>query len=349
MVNIAIIGTGRMARVHASNFQKIKGCRLVACCDIAPGQAAEFAQTHGIPAAYEDLAEMLKAEKLDAVSVVTPDSAHCGPVLQCIADGLHVMCEKPLADNIADAKRMAAAAKRKGTITAVNFSYRNSPATQKAAALVADGRLGRILHVEGHYFQSWLSSTTLGGDYRKMPSRLWRLSTRHGSMGCLGDIGVHLYDLAYFVVGPLTEIDCQLATFDKGVKGIDEYVFDANDGFASRVRFKGGAIGALHSSRWATGHSNNVAIRVYGDKGALDLDLDRPEGEKLLGCFGRDTHKPAWKPVRCPKVPSMYQRFITAIRTGKQGQTSFEGAAAVQNYLDASVRSDKARKPIRFR
>jgi predicted dehydrogenase len=116
------------------------------------------------------------------------------------------------------------------------------------------------------------------------------------------------------------------------------------------VRFRNGALGVLHATRWATGQINTVALRVYGDKGALDLNHDRPPPETLRVCLGKDIgkdRKPVrWRPVRCPPVPNMYQRFVTALQTGKQGQTSFAGATKVQAYLHASAVS--ARRGGRF-
>ncbi len=136
MIRLAIIGTGGMANSHAWCFNKIRGCKLVACCDVVPGRAAEFAAKHGIPSAYMSVEEMLDAESLDAVSIVTPDNVHAECALLAIKHGLHVLCEKPLADNLKDAKRMAEAARRKKVLTTVNFSYRNASATQKAARML---------------------------------------------------------------------------------------------------------------------------------------------------------------------------------------------------------------------
>ena len=341
MINLAIIGTGGMANSHAGGFKKIKACKLVACCDIVPGRAKAFAEKHGIPSFYEDAGEMFSKEKLDGVSVVTIDRAHAAPALLAIEHGVHVMCEKPLSDNLRDAQRMEAAAKKKGVLTAVNFTYRNSTATQKAAELVAQGKLGRVMHVEGSYLQSWLANK-VWGDWRTGEAWLWRLSAKHGSLGVMGDVGVHLYDLASFVVGDFAELSCVLKTFDKGVKKIGKYVLDANDSMLTTVRFRNGAMGALHATRWASGQTNTVALRVYGEKGSLDLNLDRPEGEQLRVSLGKDAEKNQWKAAVCPKTPNMYDRFITAIRTKRQGQTSFAGGLKVQTYLERSFASAKS-------
>lgn len=348
MLRIAIMGTGGMANGHAQRFNSLKGSQVVACCDIVPGKAKDFAERHKIGAAYQDAAEMLQREKLDAVSIVSIDKAHAPLALMALRRGLHVMCEKPLATSLRDARLMAAEAKRRKLLTAVNFSYRNNPATQKAAALVAAGKLGRIIHVEGSYLQCWLASK-VWGDWKKWA--LWRLSKRHGSGGTLYDIGVHLYDLASFVVGDIEALACGLKTFDKGVPRIGEYVFDANDSMVTMVRFKNGALGTLHSTRWAIGHANTVALRVYGDKGALDLNLDRPAPETLRVCWGQNIHKAKWEPLACPPVPDMYARFVTSLLKKKQGQTSFAGGAKVQAYLEyseLSARKNGAWMKVKF-
>lgn len=338
MIRLAIIGTGSMANAHASAFGGIDGCEIVACTDIVPGRAREFADRHGIPTAYEDTDEMLDKEQLDGVTVVTSDDAHGECSLMAIERGLHTMCEKPLATSVAEARKMAEAARKAGVLTAVNFSYRNSGATQKAAEMIAAGAIGRVIHVEGAYLQSWISSKCWG-DWHTTEAWLWRMSTRHGSLGVLGDIGVHLYDLVTFVAGDISEINCDLRTFEKDVKQLGDYVFDANESMVANVSFAGGALGTLHSSRWATGHANTVSMSAYGDKGAIDLNLDRPAPETLKACLGENMDKLIWENVECPDTPNMYRRFIDSIREGKQGQTSFEGAVKVQACLEASLKS----------
>jgi len=339
MIRIGIIGTGDMANQHASAFNAIRSCRVTACADIVPGKAAAFAARHEVSAAYESADDMLDHENLDGVSVVTIDSAHAPAALAAIRRKIHVMCEKPLADNLADARKMFAAAKAAGVLTAVNFSYRNRPATQKAARMVASGLLGEIRHVEGNYLQHWLA-----GDWRSDPSLLWRLSTRHGSAGVLGDIGIHLLDIVTFVAGEIAALACDLTVFDKGVKKIGKYVLDANDSMSALVRFRSGARGTLNATRWARGHGNTVALRVYGTKGAIDLDLDRPDSTALKICTGQDADLMKWRPlkwipVRCPPVPNQQERFVQAIRTGRQGAAGFEAGLNMQAGLEACFKS----------
>lgn len=327
-----------MANAHASSFAGIEDCKVVTCTDIVPGRAREFADRHGIPTAYEDTNEMLDKEQLDGVSVVASDDAHMECSLMAIERGLHTMCEKPLATSLADAKKMADAARKAGVLTAVDFSYRNSSATQKAAEMIASGAIGRLIHVEGAYLQSWIPSK-YWGDWHTKEAFLWRMSTRHGSLGVLGDIGVHLYDLVTFVAGDISEISCDLRTFDKDLMALDDYVFDANESMVANAHIASGALGSLQTSRWATGHANTVSMSAYGDKGAIDLNLDRPAPETLRACLGENIDKVAWENVECPDTPDMYRRFVESVRDGKQGQTSFEGAVKVQACLEASLKS----------
>lgn len=346
MVRLAIIGTGNMANAHAAEFAKIEDCEVVACSDRVPGRAAEFAARHNIASAYDNNDDMLDKETLHGVSVVTNDDQHEPAVMQVCERGLHVMCEKPLSISVDRAKAMVEAANAKGLLTAVNFSYRNSPATQKAAELVASGAVGRVIHVEGAYLQCWIPSKCWG-DWHTKEAWLWRMSTRHGSLGVLGDVGVHLYDLVSFVAGDIAEISCDLRTFEKDISRLDDYVFDANESAAMNVRFTNGALGTLQTSRWAVGHANTVSVSVYGDKGAIDLNLDRPAPETLKICTGENVDKVVWENVECPDTPNMYRRFVNSIREGKQGQTSFEGGAKVQAYLDASMESANAGRYVK--
>jgi predicted dehydrogenase len=205
---------------------------------------------------------------------------------------------------------------------------------------VQKGALGRIMHIEASYLQSWLCSK-IWGDWRTSPAFLWRLSTGHGSGGVLGDIGVHILDFATFAAGDVASLNCRLRTFHKadGDK-IGEYPLDANDSAVISVEMKEGALGTIHTTRWATGHGNSLRLRVYGDEGALEVDLDKSY-DTLQICRGQDVDKAAWQSLTCPKTPSNFQRFIKSIRTGENDQPDFARGAQVQKMLDACFESDK--------
>jgi len=347
-VRLAIVGTGGMANWHAEQFRAIRGVHITAVCDIDEVRVREFAARHAPDTAvFTDFAKLLRDAPVDAVSIVAPDAFHAPLALQALAARKHVLCEKPLATNHTDARRMVAAAKKARVVNMVNFTYRNSAALQKAAQLAAAGRLGEIVHVDASYKQSWLTSK-VWGDWKTSPGWLWRLSTKHGSAGVLGDLGVHILDFASFPIGPIRSVQARLKTFDK-LKGrrVGAYPLDANDSAIIQVEFANGALGVVHMSRWATGHANSLALAIHGTKGALRIDLDRSYDELEI-CLGADVDKAKWKTIKAPPVPTVHQRFITAIRTGVNGEPDFGRGAEIQNALDRCFDSDRTGRAIRL-
>ena len=349
MIRLAVVGCGGMANGHVNGFKKIPGVRITACCDVAEDRAAQFARKHGIPASYTDLGGMLASEKLDAVTNVTSDAAHASTSIAAFKAGLHVLCEKPLATSLAEANKMVRAAQKSGRIHMVNFSYRNSPALQRAREIVQAGKLGRITHVEASYLQSWICSR-VWGDWKDNWAWIWRLSTQAGSAGTLGDIGCHIIDFATFVAGGIRSLSCQLSRLPKGVPGErwQGLKLDANDNVAITAEFEGGVLGCIHTTRWASGHANSLRLRVFGDQGAVDVDLDKG-WDTLQVCIGRKAvDKCAWTTLKCRKTPSNLERFIRSIRTGKNEQPDFVRGAEIQAYLDACFRSAKSKKLARI-
>ena len=345
-IRLAIIGTGGMANMHAENYLKNKNCKVVAGCDIDLDRAKAFCEKHKIPTAYGSIKELLDKEDFDAVSIVTPDAFHAPVALQCLRAGKHVLCEKPLALNYADAKKMLTAAKKAGVIHMVNFSYRDWPCIQAAATAIARGDLGEVLHVEASYSQSWLISKAWG-DWKTSPTWLWRLSSKHGSKGVLGDVGVHIVDYATFPLGPIREVYCRLKAFPKAPKNqIGEYPLDANDSAVLNVEFANGALGVIHTSRWISGHHNRLFLKYSGTKGSILLDSEISTSS-YRECRGEAVEKAEWSEVQCKPVSTNYQRFITAIQSGKSGDPDFERGAQIQKVLDACFESEKTRRPVR--
>ncbi len=346
VIRLAIIGTGGMANSHAKCFKEIPGCKLAAAVDVSRERLEKFAADHGVPAIFNSVDELLAWNEFDAVSIVTPDAFHAAQSIQCLKAGKHVLCEKPLALNHADAKKMVAAAKKAGVINMVNLSYRNWSAIQAVATVIASGKLGEIRHVEANYLQSWLPSK-IWGDWRTKSAWLWRLSTKHGSRGVLGDIGVHIVDFATFPAGPIKTVYCKLKTFDKAPGNrVGEYVLDANDSAVMTVEFANGALGTIHTTRWSGGHANRLFLKISGTKGSIDIDSERSTTSYKL-CAGTSLDKAEWITVEAKPTPNNYARFIKSIRTGKQDQPDFARGAEVQKVLDACIASDTKGAPIK--
>ncbi len=335
-----------MANLHAMEFKKIRGVEFVGCMDVNHERAKTYAQNHGFKHVFSDPDDLLDA--VDALSIVTPDKFHVEQAIRAMKAGKHILCEKPLGLSLADAKKAAKAAAKasdQGIIHMINFSYRNSAAFHAAAKLVASGKLGEIRHVRGRYLQSWLSSGNWG--HWTGEAWLWRLQTAAGSGGVLGDIGCHLLDFITGVAGDVDKLGCRLHTFLKYDPNEKAYIakyrgkkLDANDTAMIEMSFVNGAVGQANTTRWATGYANSVALEVHGTDGALAIDLDT-DYNHLRVCLGRDVKKVQWKTRVIKATPTIYQRFIRSIRTGKNDQPDLVRGAQIQAYLDACERSAK--------
>lgn len=347
-IKLGIVGTGGMANHHADNFKKLDGVELRACLDVVPGRAEAYAERHGVKLVAPDLDALL--DEVDAVSIVTPDRFHYEPALATLRAGKHLLCEKPLAVTLEEARKVARAAERarkKGVIGMVNFSYRRSAALSKAIELAAQGALGELRHAHGFYLQSWVAAPIWG--HWTNETWLWRLQTKAGSGGVLGDVGCHLLDLATSVTGGVREIRCALGNYPKIGEDGKRYErwkgkkLDANDSAVIELRFEAGGMGVLHTTRWATGHANHLRLEVHGTAGALMFDLDRSY-EKLDVCLGNDVNSATWKTLDLEPAPSIYERFVRAIRSGRADQPDILRGAEIQAYLDACERSAKSKK-----
>ena len=342
-IRLLILGTGGMAGNHAEAFAAIEGVTLVAGVDTRPEQLGAFAERHAIKHRFTSLNDALAWGEFDAVTNVTPDAAHYPTTMPLLAAGKHVLCEKPLATNAAHAREMANAAAKAGVVNMVNLTYRNVAALQEAAKMVRAGAIGTIRHFEASYLQSWLTQPAWGA-WDKESQWLWRLSTAHGSKGVLGDVGIHILDFATFVAGQsVREISCRLATFDKALGGkIGDYVLDANDSATMQLVLENGAIGTVSATRFASGHLNDLGLRLYGDKGGLEVTYEN-NISRLRVCLEPDLQSATWRDVETPVLPTVYQRFIAAIRGEGAAEPDFARAADLQMMLDRAEQSSAQR------
>jgi predicted dehydrogenase len=333
-IRILILGTGTMARVHVEAFSKMRGVTVVGGVDMREDALAAFCDRFGIEHRFTSLEAAIKWGGFDAASNVTPDNAHYATSLTLIAAGKHVLCEKPLSTDYARAREMTDAAHAAGVVNMVNLSYRNVAALQKAAAMIASGEIGTVRHFEASYLQSWLTQAAWG-DWRSEPGWLWRLSTGHGSKGVLGDIGIHIIDFATFAAGSQpVDVSCRLKTFQKAPGDrIGEYVLDANDSFVMHMELENGAVGSVSATRFASGHLNDLYLRIHGDKGGLEVSYVKNKSV-LRACLGEDMPAGAWRKIATGKVPTIYDRFVAAIRGEGPMEPGFERGAVLQKVLD---------------
>ena len=223
---------------------------------------------------YGSYAEMAEAEgkmpadkRLDFVVIVTPNHQHFGPARLFLEAGFNVVCDKPATFDLAQARKLRTIVKRTGKVFVLTHNYTGNAMIKQARELVRNGSLGTIRKVVTEYPQGWLSNAVvlLGPKQAE-----WRTDPkRSGAAGCMGDIGTHAENLAHYVTGlEIEELCADLSTFVKGRK-LDD---DGND----LVRYKGGAKGVLHASQVCVGDENNLNIRVYGTKGAIEWYQESP-------------------------------------------------------------------------
>ncbi|HSH94111.1 MAG TPA: Gfo/Idh/MocA family oxidoreductase [Roseimicrobium sp.] len=223
---------------------------------------------------YGSYEEMIKAEaklpegdRMDFVSIVTPNHMHFPPAKMALEHGFHVLSDKPATLNLAQAKKLGDIVKKTGQLYGLTHNYTGYPLVKEARELIRAGKLGKIRKVVVEYPQGWLA-TRIEASGQKQAA--WRTDPkRSGAAGCIGDIGTHAENLAEYITGlQIQELAADLSTFVKGRK-LDD---DGN----VLLRFKGGAKGVLHSSQISVGEENNLNIRVYGELGGLEWHQREP-------------------------------------------------------------------------
>jgi predicted dehydrogenase len=244
---------------------------------------------------------------------------------------------------------MTEAAEAAGLINMVNLTYRNvSPAAESARDRADRRQVGQGSSTSRRATCRAGWSPRPGATGAPRAQWLWRLSKKHGSNGVLGDIGVHILDFAVYGAGSdIDKVFCRLETFDKAEGNrIGEYDLDANDSFAMTAQLDNGALGVIHATRWATGHFNELRLRVYGDKGSLEVQ-HRHDGSKLFTCLGDDAETATWSEIEVETVPTNYQRFVEAVAGGNNLDPSFRHAANLQRVLDLASVTDRDRREHR--
>jgi predicted dehydrogenase len=313
---------------------------------------------------YSDFKAMAKAEAkradgIDAVAIVTPNHMHVPVAKAFIEAGIHVICDKPLALNLKEAKSLEALLKKKKNLVfALTHNYSGYPMIRHAKQMVAEGVLGDVRLVQGEYPQDWLT-TALEQTGQKQAA--WRTDPkRSGAGGCVGDIGTHTYQLMCDVSGlTLDQLSCDLTSFVKGRK--------LDDNVNCMLRFKGGAKGMLWASQVAPGNENGLKIRVYGTKGGLEWTQADPnylwytpfgEPKRLITRGGAGSGAQAARMTRVPPghpegylegFANIYTETAKAIRAARDGKkppkdVSFPGikdGVDGMAFIEACVKSSK--------
>ncbi|WP_191283058.1 Gfo/Idh/MocA family protein [Pseudolysinimonas yzui] len=363
-----MIGHGFMGSAHSVGWRQApRMFSLPADVEMAvvvgrkPEAAAAAAEQWGWQESASDWREVIARDDIDIVDVVTPGDSHAEIAIAALKAGKHVLCEKPLANSVAEAEAMAqAAAAATGVRAMVGFTYRRVPAVTFLRDLIAEGVVGEIQQVRAAYRQDWLVDP-------EMPLA-WRLQKEHAGSGALGDIGAHAIDTTQFVTGlAVSAVSGTIETIVKqrpllgegsglsgtAADGYGEVTVDDVAIFTGRLA--NGALVSFEATRFATGRKNQLTIEVSGTKGALAFDLedlnslqfydrtapaDRQGFTKILVTEGVHPYVSAWWPAGHMLgyehgFSHQVKDLIEGIVDGTDPHGTFAEGLAVQRVLEA--------------
>lgn len=293
-LNVAMIGYGFMGAAHSQGWRVAPrffdlpvepGLHTIVGRDQTRVDAA--ARKFGWTSSATDWRRVIEDDEIDLIDICAPGDAHAEIAIAALEAGKHVLCEKPLANTVADAERMTAAAtaaNQRGIRSMVGFSYRRVPAVTFARRLVNEGRLGEIRQVRAQYLQDWLVDAE--------GPMTWRLDKSLAGSGSLGDIGAHAIDMVQYITGQtLTDVSGTLETFVSerpllgesvglgGVASSERGTVTVDDVALFTARLRGpanvaGALGSFEATRYATGRKNALRLEISGSAGAIAFDLE---------------------------------------------------------------------------
>ena len=363
-VRVGIFGTSWWAdTIYLPGLAAHEQADVVACCGRNRDRAQAFANTWKIPGVFTDPDEMLRTADLDAVIVATSNDTHHPLTMAALDAGLHVLCEKPLGLDVAQAEAMATKANEIGAITMVPLTYRFMPMNRWVRELVGNGYVGQPLHINARYY------TDFGFD----PSYSWRFDREIAGSGIIGDLASHWVDLARWLIDD-TEVSVSALTrnFVEREPRPDGTPYDqTEDSAALTVSYASGAYGLLQTSavcHEGTPFGQTHHYEIHGDRGTIYATCDWDRVQRVDGLRRGDTEgrqplpipDEIWGDIRRDVVHDTYRDvfrttdamtrgWITAIAAGEHAQPNFDDGLAVQRVLDAAVASaasNGAQQPI---
>jgi predicted dehydrogenase len=374
-LGIAMVGYAFMGRVHSHAWRSVSAFfdlpvmpSMAVLCGRSKDRTAAAAAQLGWAGAETDWRKLLERDDVQIVDICTPGDSHAEIAIAALQAGKHVLCEKPLANSVAEATAMVEAADRaaaRGVRSMVAFNYRRVPAIALARKFVAAGRIGELRHVRAQYCQDWIVDPAF--------PLVWRLQREKAGSGALGDIGSHIVDTAQFITGKLvTGVSAITETFIKerplarestglsaaGGTGATGPV-TVDDAALFIGRLQGGALASFEATRFATGRKNALRIEVNGSRGSLAFDFEAmnelwfhdgtlPDEEggfrRILVTEGSHPYVGAWWP---PGHGLGYEHafthevkdFLEAVAAGTDPSPSFADGLRVQKVLAAVERS----------
>ncbi|WP_024368039.1 Gfo/Idh/MocA family protein [Arthrobacter sp. TB 26] len=348
-LRVGIAGCGAISRNHLEAFRALDDVEIVGVCDIDPDRARKTAAAWGVTAAVETVHELLALD-LDVVSVCTPHPTHEEVVLQAAAAGVHILCEKPIAIELASAERMVNACDDAGVTLGVLFQRRFWPAAQRIRAAIDDGTLGRPIMGQ--------CSVMLHRDPDYYSRDAWRGTWANDGGGVLMTQAIHYIDLLQWFMGDVAEVYGKINTFKHGRH------IEVEDSATAVITFTSGAMATLEAST-AASPSLGVQIRVTGETGASASLTEFPEGSDgrvdLWAAAGSISTEPAHPEGVDPNVglatingqliphhTAQVRDFVQALRDGRDPAITGQDATKALRILLAVYESSRTGVPVRF-
>ena len=345
---VAVVGLG-FGRAHIPAFQS-NGCEVIAVCQRNQAAAEAVAKRYNVPQVFERWEQMLGRARPDIVVIATPPASHRAIAVEALAEGAHVLCEKPLAMDVEEARDMVDVAARSHRVAMTSFNWRYIPAMQRLRAMVEADHLGRPFHMSGR----WLGARFAD----EAATATWRMDRSEAGHGAMGDAGVHLIDLVRWTFGEFTRVAAHagIAHPSRTVPG-GERAADTEDFCTVLGELASGAHVTLELSRAAIGR-NDHGLDAYGSSGALSYRVDRAKpkwwrGEldaaaadggltpvKVRSSVPRSaTHGDPLEVIGKTTIAPLVKDFLTAIRKGASASPSFHDGLRAQAVLDAILAS----------
>jgi predicted dehydrogenase len=372
-IGVGLVGYKFMGRAHSNGYRQVThffdvdpAPKMVAICGRNEEAVSGAAKQLGWEGYETDYHKLIARDDIQLIDVSTPGDSHYDVVLAALAAGKHVLCEKPLANTLDQAREMLAAAKKAGVINMVNFNYRRVPAVVLAKRLIEEGRIGEIRHFRAVYLQDWILDPQF--------PLVWRLQKDKAGSGALGDIAAHIVDLSHYLVGDIAKVTGSLDTFIKerpvedssgggagleATKGAEMGQVTVDDSAHFIAKFVSGATGTFEVTRLAAGRRNHNSFEINGSKGSIVFDLERlnelevyftddaadVQGfRKILVTDGPHPYVGAWWPGGHiigweHTFTHTVKDLMDAIKSGVNPTPSFEDGFKCQAVLDAVERS----------
>lgn len=275
-INVGIVGTAFMGKAHSNAYMDVDKyfdlpakTVMRAACDINEADLKVFAGNFGWQSMETSWQKLIARDDIDLIDIVTPNFLHMPIAVAAAKAGKHIICEKPMAMNADECKKMLDAAQEADVRHMVAFNYRRVPALALAKKLIDEGKIGKVHHFNAVYYQDWLVDPAF--------PYVWRHDVKLAGSGAHGDMNAHIADLARFLVGEFEAVTGAKEVFVKQRKAPDGSMKEvtADDAMFFTARFRDGALGSFMATRFATGRKNYLRAEIFGSEGALSFNLER--------------------------------------------------------------------------